>query len=196
MSLKSHGSLDHGFQPQSKIYNTHRLVSNTTFPRQISIKHNISPPQQWRSGDEFFMEVVNTTNLYSQLELRLINEVRMYVKVLFVSDICHADGFTVRRDILHAANTLNTCSGLAFQWPNTAAPTKKMVELWRQVLHDVFGIDQYLRIEKRFQLVLWSTHAQAFWIWWQSPNEKYLYKKEENAYIIYHRKQQEMTTSG
>ena len=73
------------------------------------------------------MEKISKTKKFEILELYIIKNVRMFLKVTTLSDITEASGKNLRKD----HNKLNeyTCSSQAYDWPKIPQPTNGMILL-------------------------------------------------------------------
>mmetsp|Transcript_8494 Transcript_8494/g.16012 ORF Transcript_8494/g.16012 Transcript_8494/m.16012 type:complete len:1891 (+) Transcript_8494:4302-9974(+) len=160
---------------------------------RITLQHNIRSPLVWRKDDFFIMEGIIEKKIYSSIELRMINEVRLYLKVLFFSDLCNADSTRVAFDQAGDTQYTSTCSGYAFQWPNSVKPTKKMISLWRDSIQRCYGITN-LECPERLRLGNWNNRIRGIWQWWVSRDKMELFFINNDSVRKYVRNQRVRST--
>lgn len=151
---------------------------------RITLQHNIRGPSAWRRGDFFIMEKIMEKKVYTKMEMRMINEVRVFFQVLFFSDLCSADGVTVHWDFFRMKQRINSCSSMAFQWPNSVPPTRHMLGLWLDALQQVFGIHNNI-CPMGFRLGSWYSKIETVWKWWVSEDLQELFQVNGDNFIRY-----------
>jgi hypothetical protein len=87
------------------------------------------PPIQ-RTNDVYIMDLVLSSNCFSEYEIRVINYCRMYLQSVTMSDICLADGVTIDPAFLLGTPTATSSTS---KWVNInqARPDESSWRLWR-----------------------------------------------------------------
>jgi len=99
----------------------------------LTIQHGLQAPHIWREEDKFLMQLISDLKCFGKTEMKQINEVRMHMRVMTVSDVITIDGISVRPEVLQG-DRVESCSGNEYLWPNAAKPTSTTLRLWRQAI--------------------------------------------------------------
>ena len=131
------GSANHIFLlPKQMIsYLTHTWIKNTLqfmHVRDIHIEGEGLELRKWHQQDTSIMDNIVKLKLYNTNQLKGINNCRMYLKVVMMSDITKTDG-RLYDDIFNIVPIL-TLSTEAYAWPDRPCPHDDDKELWRQAI--------------------------------------------------------------
>ena len=108
----------------------------------ITMDHNITPLQKWkRTHDTIIMNTVYQSSIYTEEQTKQINQCRMYLRVITLSDITHSDGRPLRK-IWEVKKGIQTISAMAYRWPIQGEPTQEAKQLWRDMLQREFHLDR------------------------------------------------------
>jgi hypothetical protein len=107
---------------------------------EIIIKSDVAGLEQWRQGDVFIMEKMRM--FFSGPILGTINKVRLYLKVVTLSDLLVADGTGFSIDLVQGhRNYLHpTPSSSRYNWPSVPVPTRSERDTWWHGISLVFDI--------------------------------------------------------
>ncbi len=107
---------------------------------------------------------------HSPLDLKLLNQCRLYLQVYSLTDITSADGKEI---IPHYKNgVLGQDRISSLQWPTQQRPGKQAWSLWQKALLH-FKINGQLAKP----LGKWTTSPHQVWHWYMDPISSILYKK-------------------
>jgi hypothetical protein len=117
----------------------HQTVQ-TLHKYQITVNSDIAQLKTWTTQDAFIMQTLQPR--FSTQHLMQINKVRLYLRVVTLSDLLSADGRHIDAQLLQGnRGTCNpTPSTTAYHWPSVPLPTKTEKELWKQALCTVYGV--------------------------------------------------------
>jgi exonuclease III len=120
------------------------------------------PPLQ-RLHDSFLMDDFQTSGLFSSDELITLNQVRLWKRVLRISDICTADGINI-----DSLSFLSTPSPLVtpYKWPRCHPPTPNQLSLWVSALRQVYLPPHAQHVRLRHPLGPWTSDSDISWPWW------------------------------
>jgi hypothetical protein len=117
------------------------------------LNFKISYPNQWiptlpRAGDAYLMETFSNRQ-YSTTVMRTLNQCRLFLQVITISDISSADGLYILPTVKEGAKLNTRVSKL--EWPNQENPSKADWIIWRSSLET---------LEVRGSLVLPLDHGR------------------------------------
>jgi len=97
----------------------------------IVVSEDFPDPPLLRTGDEYLMRIFIRAG-YRGEQLRLLNEIRMALRVITVGDIANADGHSIR----HSAFLLQrgNCLRENYDWPRPVPLTPRLHTLWKRAL--------------------------------------------------------------
>lgn len=154
------------------------------FQHGFKINTNIKLPLLVCSNDSFIMEEIIKSS-WTPKELCIINECRMALKVVRVSDIVLADGRNISPWAWSGEGTL--CQN-KLNWPKLAVLTRRHWNLWRKALGISLLNNDIARQSLRHPLngrriaVLQQTYYR-FWVFSRSRNRLYLY--HEHHWVLF-----------
>ena len=118
-------------------------------------------------------------------ELRLLNECRMYLRVITLSDICTADLRTITHDAMYGRTPSRF---RRLEWPRRPPNlSRRHWQTWQRALHRCFIVPASARRSLRLQLGEWLPAAEKDWQWFYSKEESRLYHKEGTSFRMYAR---------
>ncbi len=148
----------------------------TTRQFMHSIKATIELQQPWvplprREYDRNIMDDVHSRLPHA--DLAAINNVRLYLKVFFLSEITDANGTTILSHVIDNGPS-RSCSTL--QWPRQPLPTPEAWKHWRRAIQALYLKTNSDRLIT--PLKDWNANANKEWNWeWRiDPNTKVLYQ--------------------
>ena len=115
-------------------YITHSWYSSLwkfLWKSSITITENFTdPPMLWQR-DTYLMSLFSNCG-YKGEELRLLNEIRMALQIITISDIATADGNSIRQSVflLQHSNGLR-CN---FDWPRAVPLSTNLQSIWKKAL--------------------------------------------------------------
>ena len=117
---------------------------------QIKIK-GIWKAKKLRDNDINLMDKFLTLQ-FTTPEIRLINNWRVFFKVMYLSEICSPDGLKIQSCFFKRplGNKINATHQSALRWPNQPEPGKKGFSLWIKCLRTCFNTTSCGRINHNF----------------------------------------------
>jgi hypothetical protein len=147
----------------------------------ITVVDPFPKPTPACSNDSFLMERF-LAHGYRGADLRELNECRMHVHALRISDICTADGKLVTDSAMEVQPDSYRSS--PYSWPRSHRPAFRLRSKWRAALSRVF-----LRPTEPQTLVspLQAFHDDfsATWLWRYSPSEQRLFRPYDSSWQYY-----------
>ena len=125
------------YTPQGLI--THIRSRLNALSGELHIEKAWTPKLQ-RKEDDSIMERVSANNELSKTEKRLTNELRIYKRVICISDLASPDGATIPWDRLQADHNWRALPPHEFdmEWPNVPPPTSAHYLAFRKALRKIF----------------------------------------------------------
>ena len=124
----------------------------------------------WREGDTTIMETLSNGGIRGAT-LKHVNRCRMYLRVVWVSEITDASGRYVRETSWKGHREDVTFRDKDI-WPRTATPSQSDWRAWRHALkHNIIDPSQsHTRQLKRFLGKFYAENGpDRHWVWWRSP---------------------------
>ena len=182
------GTTKHVFELDYKKW--HKLLTDSwvkvtwqfCWKSNIKIKGKYSRPKPPRINDEALMEMVmrDDRNLFLPWQIRAINRCRMYLQVIFLSDITLSDGKTV-----HPAVLLGKCMEdrvHRWDWPLQPRPPASDWRLFRKCMKLIWTKNNdYGKIEP--VLGEWVLPPAQFWKYAYSARKDMIYEVQENRVV-------------
>jgi len=119
--------------PHLRICLTDTWVSHCWYQcvqRGIDIREDIYDFPERRGKDQSLMDLFLSAG-YRENELATLNQCRLHLKVIFLSDICNAQGTAIETQFWTGSGQADWHS---FSWPRAHKPTSKEWLLWQQAL--------------------------------------------------------------
>ena len=117
-------------------------------------------------------EIINKTN-YSTDELIQINNCRIYLQVLMLSDITEGSGSQITTHTAEGIRDLSRVS--TWKWPTIPYPPAQSWAKWRGTIKTTF-LQQYSRYIRR-PLGKWLNKSHQQWIWFLDQYNEVLCEK-------------------
>jgi hypothetical protein len=135
-----------------------------------------------RKNDKFIMDEFISAGCQGTM-LKELNECRMFLHAVTLSDIASADGCQISINAWNGSQ--DNRGGSQYQWPRTqkVLPSKHW-EQWWCVTKKVFLLRCTPRSLKE-QLLTWNKGAPSKWKWYFCPKEHQLYAKEGTIWRVY-----------
>ena len=147
----------------------------------MSIRHTLPQLTLWKDNDVFVIEKFMKAKCFSHPQMKILNEVRMCLKISTLSDITTLHG----TKFLHWAlpvEPMESCSSQQYKLPTTAIPSTKHKKLWRSALRMAFARQIVNRIDIHLVTDSWLSIAQPFLRWWFSRLTQSLYERTQNRW--------------
>jgi hypothetical protein len=167
-----------------------RLISGSLHVHYVS-SNLPSPP---RANDQCLMDTIAAIPGVTTRHQEIFNLVRLYLGIVFLSEISTADGRHISRDAWQGTRPRHT----PLLWPYQAAPDKSSFQIWRRLLATAFLADHRSRVEFRTldltlarplgQWLASSAWLRTKWSSFFSPSTKKLYVANANSFDIHLKK--------
>ena len=134
------------------------------------IDRSTSFPSLQRENDVFLMEVFQHEG-FTTTELHKINQCRLYLQVLTLSDVMNGfgNGFTSAYNVI-----MDPTRKSQYNWPNSKKPSSSYIKVWRKALRTTFGLR---RGQTEFTLGKWLHSNMDKWNWFYDPITQNLYQR-------------------
>jgi len=132
---------------------------------------------KWATNDSMIMDLflyMDNTAL-----LRIINKVRMYLRITTVADLLTADGQFYDTNLIHGkrAQTNPNPSFFRYQWPDIPSLSLKERSTWFQVITTHLSMDQpSIRVQCSTKFA-WNNSASEYAKWVFSPTTGFIYQR-------------------
>ena len=136
------------------------------------------------TADRYLMKEFANAH-YTPSELKILNECRMFLRVISVSDLCTADLTKITNDAYLGRLTRHRSH---LGWPRRppSLPSPHW-HLWQKALTKCFLVPGSPQHALRINLGSWLHTATEHWEWFFSPAETRLYRKEGILYRVFTR---------
>jgi hypothetical protein len=110
--------------------------------------------------------------------LATINKVRLYLRVVTLSDIISSDGRTYDKDIIQGkrGNDNPSPSVRRYQWPPVPAPTRPERDMWTHGIQLAFDIILSIQHTKPLMQPTWYRCTREYTRWLFSPTTQEIYE--------------------
>ena len=139
-----------------------------------------------RVGDKFLMKCFMESG-YSGADLKKLNYVRKFLKVVTVADIATSDG----KRISHEAYLCQCGNGLRndIEWPRVPSTLPRpFITLWKTALREIFIIPYANENNRRLvrELGPWTDSSVTDkWIWYFDEEENRVYQRSIDGWQMY-----------
>jgi hypothetical protein len=167
-----------------------RIISGSLHVRYIT-SHLPVPP---RANDQCLMDIIAAVPGVTPQHQGIFNTVRLFLGIVFLSEISTADGRHLSRDAWQGSRPRHT----PLLWPYQAAPNQQSFQVWRRLLATAFLADHRPRVEFRTHdltlacpLGQWSSSSAWLrnkWSSFFSPTTQLLYISKDSSYECHRRK--------
>ena len=133
-----------------------------------------------RKGDSLLMETF-IAHGYTGATLGSINRCRVYLRVLWTSDIVTADGYRIIKDCYKGRKW--PCYTTKYEWPKQEKPGPNDWVHWRKAIHKCFDpFRPSLLLPHSQYLSDWNKDLpQSHWVWWYDVANNIIYKRLSNG---------------
>jgi hypothetical protein len=171
--------------PYSKMtWMSHSWLKNTLLcfeDTNLSVKHTLPKLEAWKHNDSFIMERILRSRRFSDIQMDIINKVRMHLKVATLSDITSADGRSFRLEAINV-EAFESCSSKRYRWPRTIIPSLQNKKLWNSAIRLAYATQIHNRIDPAFITATWRTTSHPFIGWWFSDLTNAVYERHINGW--------------
>jgi hypothetical protein len=141
-----------------------------------SITSDIVGLQKWCKNDIFLMDRMGL--FFSGTTLEVINKVRLYLRIVTLSDIISANGQTYDQDIIKGKRGYSnpTPSSNRYHWPQVPTPTQSERDTWSHSIRLAFEISFITNKERPSLIPEWTQYSLSFSKWLYSSSEKKIFE--------------------
>lgn len=145
----------------------------------IKIHSGMKGLEQWCANDRFIMDQM--AKCYSVSTLSVINKVRLYLRVVTISDLQSTDGRTYDSDILKGfhGHQHPSPSFFRYRWPTIPAPTHRERRIWSMAICTLLNVTTENPIPPVRQEILWSAEVKNSSQWLQSLSTGSIYEIQD-----------------
>ena len=147
----------------------------------MRIEDDVTDFEKGRTHDTLLIESFIESG-YIEDKLRRLNLCRIYLQVVFLSDIATGDGKAIT-EIAWKGNKDSTRRS-QYNWPNQGKPSVADWNLWREALGKTFTSRGKTL---RQPLGNWLINLPN-WTWFFEPNEERMYHRKEDSSVVYYPK--------
>jgi hypothetical protein len=142
----------------------------------ISITSDIEGLQKWCHNDVFHMDRLSL--FFSGTTLAVINKVRLYLRVVTLSDIISANGRSYDQDILQGIRGRNNPSPSSnrYHWPQVPQPTTSERDIWTHSIRLAFEISFIADRTRPSIIPEWNQASYTYSCWLYSSSENTIYE--------------------
>ena len=133
----------------------------------VSVQYPFPNLTLHRQSDKYIMQELKRKhgNKLDHTEWRKINRVRMFLRVITISDISKSCGTQLQPNIL-TATTTPSCSGNLYHWgPLLDAPHRSDIALWERVVRQTFTDGTSTRLLPPLCMGAWFRSALSLYPW-------------------------------
>ena len=148
----------------------------------ISIKGSYARPQPVRSNDKALMDMLvnDDRKVFLPWQIKAINRCRIYLQVIFLSDIALSDGMTVHPAVEIGQKMMDRKH--RWEWPSQPRPPAKDWNLFRKCLRMIWTKNnRFGKIEPA--LGQWMRPPSQVWKYVYSEAYQRIYELEENQIV-------------
>ena len=150
----------------------------------LSIHDTLPRLAPFTTDDVFLMKAFITAS-FDAPELRILNECRMFLRVITLSDICTANLQAITHEAMYGRSQSRHRQ---LEWPRRPHQlTTKHWQTWQRALFRCFIRPASARRTIRIPLGTWTPAAEAEWQWFYSPEESRLFHRNGESFHIYAR---------
>ena len=143
----------------------------------------LHPP---RVQDVFLTDAFVANNILVK-DIQRLNQCRLYLQVLTLSDICDASGYRILPQYMNGTIMRNrnrqqdriSC----YNWPAQGKPGVSDWRLWEQTIRTIVVLPHTDSLKE--SLREWKYRSHQRWLWRYNVNNNWLYYKSDNVYIRY-----------
>ena len=148
---------------------------------ELTIKGWDHKIEKQRENDKGLMATFISAG-YGSDKLRTLNECRMYLNAIMISDVVDGDGTHLCPMALEGQ--LNEGQTSKFKWPSTRKPNISAWCIWKDALKQTLCSSS---IHTKLAIVLgaWNSTTHHEWNWHHHEETGYLYHKVEKHYRVY-----------
>ena len=148
----------------------------------LSLQDTAPKLEPFTSQDVFIMKSFADSS-FTPNELRQLNECRLYLRVITVSDLCTANLETITHEGMYGKQLTRH---RVLDWPRRPPKlSQSHWQTWQRALHRCFLVPASQRRRIRLDLGLWLSVSAPDWLWYYSTSESRIYHKQGNLYKVY-----------
>ena len=127
-------------------------------------------PSLLRERDVFLMEIFANEG-FSEGQLKKLNQCRMYLQVLRLSEITNGYGnsFTIAYRVQKDGTRKSP-----YRWPRTPRPGSTAIKLWRAALRKTFGLKTGIL---EYTVGNWLANPPDHWVWFYNESTRLVYQR-------------------
>ena len=150
---------------------------------EIKIQTSLPQLNTWANEDESLMDNIQEHNEINWIKF---NRVRMFLKVVTLSDICTADFKFVDRNMYEAVNIVTTVnpSRYAYNWPSIKEIDDEDRNNWKQGIKHIFKIDGRLRLQQTCMRD-WDKQNVTYFCWSLTNEETILQRTGSSKWVVW-----------
>jgi Reverse transcriptase (RNA-dependent DNA polymerase). len=142
----------------------------------MRVASDISGLCSWTHGDRFIMEILSAQS--TDGDLAIINKVRMYLRVVTISDLLTADGKHFDSQLLQGIRGLYNPqpSYARYNWPEVPQPTSREQNTWKRAMRQILSLEMYDPGHMALHTLLWRHQAVEYCRWGYSLATNKIYE--------------------
>ena len=148
---------------------------------KIQICGSYTTPQLQRAGDFSIMEKLVRSNKFTQNELLQINRIRVFLQVLFMSDVTNVSGTHLRQEMVKMQRNSRKSR---WEWPYQYLDSRKGLKLWKKALLEICTETKTLQLQDPLGSWCIRPHLQSSWFI-SSCKKRVFHQVEENSFLEY-----------
>jgi hypothetical protein len=153
----------------------------------VTISSDISGLSSWTSNDSYIMQLFLALTTTTST-LVILNKVRLYLRVVTLSDLLSSDGNTFDINALRGHRVVGhpNPSYYRYVWPKMPPPTKAEKEVWSQYLCMALNISLGNPSRPTAHVVQWTRASRQYSKWLYSEHTDTLYQRcDTNLWITW-----------
>ena len=142
-----------------------------------------------RRNDKCIMDEVLQSNLFKSKIIQ-VNACRLYLQILYRSDISDPDGKTV--SYTYHSGKSPTYPRSTFKWPRQSNPSKAAWKTWHKAMQNILNIFKNGILPPHHTLQQWiipSNKRHVKYEWYHDTRSEELFHKKDNVIIQYFSKE-------
>ena len=147
----------------------------------IQIRGTYTTPKLQRDGDFSIMERLVRSNQFTQNELLKINRIRVFLQVIFMSDITNVDGTHIRPEMVKMQRNARKSR---WEWPYQYMDSRQGLKLWKKALLEICAGTTTTTLQVPLGQWRHRPHLQSTWFI-SSCRKRVFQKVEENSFLEY-----------
>ena len=178
------------FSPDKICYTTQNTWIKETITQlhknNVTLKHDIKGLNSWYNDDTFIMD--KAISIMKGTQLKLFNKVRMFLKVVTMTDVVNAAGNFIDKNCFNGDPTKESPlpSTWTYIWPTIQSISKNELDIWQANITWIFQISSSGQINRN--IVKWNSDACKVSNWVLNSRNNLIYQKtHDNKWIEWRR---------